>query len=214
VLVVPVGATEQHGPHLPLGSDTDIAQALADRLAARVPEVVVAPALPYGSSGEHQAFPGTLSIGQSAIELLLLELGRSATETFPRVVFVSSHGGNAQPVARAVRLLQAEGHDARAWSPAACWRGDAHAGRTETSVMLALHPERVELETAAPGDTRPLREVIGELRAGGVAAVSPNGVLGDPTGASAAEGARLLAAAVDELAAAVHAWPGPDAVWL
>lgn len=214
LLVVPVGATEQHGPHLPLGTDTAIAQALAEGLAARVPDVVIAPALPYGSSGEHQGFPGTLSIGQSAVELLLVELGRSATETFSRVVFVSSHGGNAQPVARAVRRLQTEGRQVRAWSPAACWRGDAHAGRTETSIMLALDAESVEIEFSAPGNTSPLREVMAELRVGGVAAVSPNGVLGDPTGASAMEGVQLLDAAVDDLAAGVLAWPGPDATWL
>jgi mycofactocin precursor peptide peptidase len=214
LLAVPVGATEQHGPHLPLGTDTDIAAALARRLAERVPDVLVAPALPYGSSGEHQGFPGTLSIGQSAVELVLVELGRSATETFSRIVFVCGHGGNAQPVARAVRQLQAEGRDACAWAPSASWRGDAHAGRTETSIMLALHPDRVELPLAAAGDPRPLPELMPALRAGGVIAVSPNGVLGDPTGASAAEGARLLATAADDLAAAVLAWPGAGTAWL
>jgi creatinine amidohydrolase len=79
--------------------------------------------------------------------------------------------------------------------------------------MLALDPDHVEIEASAPGDTRPLRELMAELRAGGVAAVSPNGVLGDPTGASAVEGARLLAAAVDDLAAGVLEWPGPDTTW-
>jgi mycofactocin system creatininase family protein len=214
VLVVPVGATEQHGPHLPLGTDTAIAQALADCLAERVSDVVVAPALPYGSSGEHQGFAGTLSIGQEAVELLLLELGRSATQTFPRVVFISSHGGNARPVARAVSRLQAEGRDVRAWSPSAGWCGDAHAGRTETSVMLALHPELVEIGSAEPGEIRSLRELMPELRAGGVLAVSRNGVLGDPVGATAEEGAELLEQAVAVLAAAVCAWPRPDARWL
>src|SRR6185436_18368591 len=72
VLVVPVGATEQHGPHLPLTADTDIAQALADGLGrAAEADVLIAPALAYGSSGEHQAFPGTLSIGGAATELVL-----------------------------------------------------------------------------------------------------------------------------------------------
>ena len=61
------GSTEQHGPHLPLSTDTDIALALADALAARRPDVVVAPALPYGASGEHAGFPGTLSIGHEAL---------------------------------------------------------------------------------------------------------------------------------------------------
>ena len=90
LLVVPLGATEQHGPHLPLGTDTVIASALAHGVDA-----VVAPALPYGSSGEHAGFAGTLSLG-AATELALVELGRSAS--FARVLFVCAHGGNAEPL--------------------------------------------------------------------------------------------------------------------
>ncbi len=69
LLVVPLGATEQHGPHLPLGTDTEIAVALANRLADQLPQAIVAPAMPFGSSGEHQGFLGTLSIGQDAMEI-------------------------------------------------------------------------------------------------------------------------------------------------
>src|SRR5262245_3047683 len=71
LLAVPLGATEQHGPHLALSTDTDLAVALSDRLARARPGVVVAPPLAYGSSGEHQDFAGTLSIGQEALELVL-----------------------------------------------------------------------------------------------------------------------------------------------
>jgi mycofactocin precursor peptide peptidase len=203
VLVVPVGATEQHGPHLPLSTDTDIAVALAERLAdALGPQACVAPALAYGSSGEHAAFAGTLSIGREAVEHVLVELGRSASASFARVVLVSAHGGNAEPVARAVDRLRAEGRDVVALSPGL--GGDAHAGRTETSMMLALHPERVRLEAAEAGETAPLASLMPALRERGVRAVSGNGVLGDPAGASAAEGRRLLDAATAELAAAVR----------
>jgi len=100
VLAVPLGATEQHGPHLPLSTDTDIAVALCQRLAAARTDVLIAPPVAYGSSGEHQDFPGTLSIGQEAVELLLVELGRSASRTFAHLVFVCAHGGNAEPAAR------------------------------------------------------------------------------------------------------------------
>ncbi len=72
-------------------------------------DVVVAPAVPYGSSGEHAGFAGTLSIGQDATELLVVELARSATETFAHVLFVSAHGGNAAPATRAVAKLQRRG---------------------------------------------------------------------------------------------------------
>jgi creatinine amidohydrolase len=118
VLAVPVGATEQHGPHLPMSTDTDIAVALAQRLARRVADVVVAPAVAFGSSGEHQGFPGTLSIGQEALELLLVELVRSAALTFPHILLVSGHGGNAQPLIRAVRRLRWEGRCVLACHPA------------------------------------------------------------------------------------------------
>jgi creatinine amidohydrolase len=206
VLAVPVGSTEQHGPHLPLSTDTDVAVALAGALAGRRADVLVAPPVAYSSSGEHQDFPGTLSIGPRATELLLVELGRSASATAGRVLLVSAHGGNAEPVARAVRRLREEGRDVLAWSPR--WRGDAHAGRTETSVQLALDPRRVRSGAAAAGNVRDLAALMPVLRREGVRAVSANGVLGDPAGASAGEGERLLAAATDGLCATVAAWVG------
>jgi creatinine amidohydrolase len=131
MLVVPLGSTEQHGPHLPLSTDTDIAIALAERLAEVNPDAVVAPALAYGASGEHQHFAGTVSVGQDALELVLVELVRSASSTFGRVVLVSAHGGNAEPLARATSRLRSEGHLVLAWSPR--WSDDGHAGQGATA---------------------------------------------------------------------------------
>jgi creatinine amidohydrolase len=204
VLAVPVGATEQHGPHLPLATDTLIAEELVRRLMRCRPEVVAAPALSYGSSGEHEGFAGTISIGQQVTELLLVELGRSASATFPRILFVSAHGGNALPVARAVALLQREGRDARAFSPR--FGGDAHAGRTESSLLLALAPRLTSRASAEAGATEPLEQLFERLRQGGVASVSVNGVLGDPAGANRREGSALLGHATAELVRFVESW--------
>jgi mycofactocin system creatininase family protein len=206
VLVVPVGSCEQHGPHLPLTADTDVAVGIAAGVRERLPWVVVGPPVTLGSSGEHDGFAGTLSIGQRAVELLLVELGRSADATFERTLLLSAHGGNAEPVARAVATLRSEGRDVRAWSPS--FGGDAHAGRTETSLLLHLRPDAVRTELAVAGATTPLAQLLPALRSGGVASVSPTGVLGDPAGATAAEGAALLSAAVDDLAAVLRTWVG------
>jgi creatinine amidohydrolase len=204
VLAVPLGATEQHGPHLPLATDTDIAVALCRRLASARPDVLIAPAVAYGSSGEHAGFAGTLSIGQAAIEQLVLELGRSATKTFRHVLFVSAHGGNAAPVSRAVEALRSRSRDVTLFQPR--WEGDPHAGHHETALLLALDPERVRMDRAVPGDTRPLAMLMPQLTAHGVRAVSETGVLGDPTAATAARGIALLDDLAAQLIGQVTTW--------
>ena len=203
VLLVPVGSTEQHGPHLPFDTDTVIAVAVAGQLAERAraagTEVVVAPAIAYGSSGEHQDFSGTISIGTAALQLMLIELGRSASSWAPRTVFVNGHGGNLQALSAAVGVLRSEDRDA-AWLPCAPDDGgphDAHAGHDETSIMLHLRLASVRAERIEPGATAPIGELLPRLRDEGVRAVSPNGVLGDPRTASATAGERLLTAIVD-----------------
>ena len=143
---MPLGSTEQHGPHLPLSTDTDIAVALCQRLAAARGDVLVAPPLAYGSSGEHAGFAGTLSIGQAALELVLARAGPvGRADTFGHVLLVSAHGGNAGPVSRAVARLRAESrdvllHSSRAGTvtrmraaprPRCCWRCTPTRVRTE-----------------------------------------------------------------------------------
>ncbi len=203
-LLVPVGSTEQHGPHLPLDTDTRIASALARAAAERLGNrVLVAPAVAFGASGEHADFAGTLSIGTDALITVLVELGRSA-DAFARFMFVNGHGGNVGALQRAVITLQSESRNAHAWSwslPDPDTGADAHAGRTETSLLLAIDPELVELDAAEPGRTEPITDLLPALRTNGVRSVSPNGVLGDPTGASASEGRTLLIRLVDDLVA-------------
>ena len=213
LLVVPVGSLEQHGPHLPLDTDTRIAVAAAERACAGRAGVGLAPAIAVGASGEHADFPGTLSIGHVALSTLLVELGRHASLHWPAMLLVNGHGGNAGAISDALGKLRAEGRECHVWHagprPSALAAAglslvpDAHAGRVETSIMLALAPGDVRLGAAEAGETRPLAEIMAELRAGGVRRVSPNGVLGDPAGASAAEGEALLALLTADLAATI-----------
>ena len=209
VLAVPLGSLEQHGPHLPLDTDTRIAVAVASGAASRVASLAVAPPVAYGASGEHAGFPGTLLVGHDVLAALLVELVRSARDSFAGVVLVSAHGGNETALWAVSARCAAEGDDVVVWR-AASPGGDAHAGRTETSIMLAIDPAAVHPELAAPGCTEPIERLLPRLRAEGVRPVSSSGVLGDPTGASAEEGRELLDHLVTELAAAVVArWPGP-----
>ena len=169
LLAIPLGSCEQHGPHLPLDTDTTIAVAVASELARRRDDVLVAPALAYGASGEHAAFAGTLSIGLAALEHVVVELVRSA-DHFAGVVLVNGHGGNARAVERAVATLRREGRRVLAWWPSVPG-GDAHAGRVETSLLLAIAPETVRMDLAAPGCTAPLATILPTLEADGVVAV-------------------------------------------
>jgi len=219
LLIVPVGSLEQHGPHLPLDTDTRIAVAVTERAAgaftgvggsafggepagSTFPGVAVAPPIAIGASGEHAGFPGTLSIGTDGLSNCLIELGRHASIYWPAMLLANGHGGNIDAIHMAIAKLTQEGRTVRAWH-ASVPGGDPHAGRAETSIMLALAPDSVRFSDAAPGETRPLRDIMPVLREDGVRAVSSNGVLGDPSGASAAEGAELLAALVDRLSATI-----------
>lgn len=206
ILLVPVGSTEQHGPHLPIGTDTLIAEEIAQRAVHLTEGLMVGPTLGVTASGEHAGFPGTLSIGSEAMELVVLELGRSA-DWAAGVVFVNGHGGNHDAMTRAVERLRDEGRAALAWFPRWPHRADGgpadlHAGRIETSLMLAIDPGLVRLELARPGTDASIED----LRTQGVRAVSPTGVIGDPSGASGGEGERFVARFVADLVQHIERW--------
>lgn len=203
LVLIPIGSLEQHGPHLPLATDLLIAEAIATRFAHGRDHVLVAPGLAITASGEHADFPGTLSIGTHTMTEVVVELARSA-DWASGLVLVNGHGGNRSAVDRAVTRLAHEGRPVLSWWPA--HRGDAHAGHTETSLMLAIAADLVRTERAEAGNTTPLEALAGELRRRGVRAVSANGVLGDPRGASATEGEAILTALVDDLSSTVDAW--------
>ena len=206
IIAIPVGSCEQHGPHLPLDTDTRIAAALARGLAASFEpgDVLIGPTLQATSSGEHAGFPGTLSIGADVVEQMVVELVRSA-DWSAGVVLVNGHAGNARPIQRAADTLLGEGRRVLAWWPHVR-NGDAHAGETETSMMLAIAPTMVRMSRAEAGRPEPIVDLIDELRAEGVRAVSPNGVLGDPRGATAGHGKAMLTRLIIDLVAAVDEW--------
>ena len=197
VLIIPLGSIEQHGPHLPLDTDSVIAQAIARELHARNNTSGLAPLVAYGASGEHSDFPGTLSIGTAALTTVLTELVRDASRYWKAVLFVNGHGGNSEALNAALALANAESYLAAATG----LRGDptdTHAGYQETSLMLHLDPTRVHLERAEPGNTAPLAEILLTMQEKGVREISANGILGDPTQASRILGEQLFNKAVEQ----------------
>ncbi len=211
IVLIPVGSTEQHGPHLPIRTDTLIAEEIAGRAVHHTDGLVVGPTIAVSASGEHAEFPGTLSIGTATTTAMVVELVRSA-DWAAGVVLVNGHGGNHDAISTAVDLLTAEGRHALAWWPRWPRRrdggpADLHAGRIETSLMLAIDPGLVRLELAVAGPDAS----IDDLRTRGVRAISPTGVLGDPDGASGREGEQFITAFVEDLVHRIERWRPIDA---
>ena len=210
ILLVPVGSTEQHGPHLPLNTDTLVAEEIAGRAIHLTTGLMLGPTIAVSASGEHAGFAGTLSIGTEVMTSVAVEIGRSA-DWAAGVVFVNGHGGNHEALSSAVATLQAEDRPVIAWSPRWPRRSDGgppdlHAGRIETSMMLAIDPGLVRLELAVAGPEGTIEELLPAIRRGGVRPVTETGVLGDPEGASGAEGERFIRQFVDELVVAIERW--------
>lgn len=209
--VLPLGATEQHGPHLPTDTDAQIARDIASSAVIQMEHAGMTtellPTQAIGASGEHAGFAGLVSIGNEVLRSVLIEIGRSVCEWVPRLLIVNAHGGNIGALSAAVLQLRAEGRDV-AWvgCDTAIDSSDTHAGRGETSIMLALDPDEVRMDAARPGCTAPLAEILPELRRGGVRAVSASGVLGDPAGASAEEGRDMVAGNVRRIVSAAQLW--------
>lgn len=216
VLMIPIGSTEQHGPHLPVNTDTLIAEEITQRALHMTDGLIIGPTLAVTASGEHAGFAGTLSIGNRVMEEMVVELVRSA-DWASGVVVVNGHGGNHRAVTRAIARLENEDRRVLAWWPRWPQRADGgppdlHAGRIETSMMLAIDPGLVRLERAVTGPDA----TVDDLRAHGVKAVSPSGVLGDPEGASGREGEHFISEFLNDLIFAIEAWrplpedgPGP-----
>lgn len=205
-----LGATEQHGPHLPLGTDTLLAEELARRLAQRL-GCIALPVLPVGCSDEHLAFPGTLSLRTEVLVGVILDVARSlAHHGFHTLILVSAHGGNANALQRAAARVREEVPALEVIVPAdltteveaelqrAVAQGISpavaglHAGERETSRLLAVRPDLVRRSQAAPGYVGDMAAILPRLMREGLRPVTPNGVLGDPTPADPQRGEAYL----------------------
>ena len=213
-VIVPLGALEQHGPHLPLSTDQIIAEALAAEAAARAGGCAVAPGLPVGVSPHHLGFAGTASVtAETMAELQVNVVASLLDHGFGCAYVVTGHAGNAGSMAEAERRL-GEAFAGRVVS-FADWpaqrravhtaatamgldpeRVGTHAGHFETSIMCLLRPDLVDMAAAEPGWIGPAATAGETLRSQGMAALSPNGVIGDPRGADAEAGRAYLDALV------------------
>jgi creatinine amidohydrolase len=219
-VVVPFGALEQHGPHLPLDTDAVLGDRLGPMLAQRL-NALCAPTMRVGCSWHHLAFAGTLSIRPETLLMLVEDLVDSLTRHgFRRIVLLPTHGGNEGPLLEAARRSKRDAvtiivPSLRATVEALLSRAKSHgtvpgaagghAGELETSLMLALAPNLVNVDLIEPGYTGPLNDAAVAVFFGkGIHALSANGVLGDPRGASARAGRAYIAAFLDAIQAAVE----------
>ncbi|MBO0688813.1 MAG: mycofactocin biosynthesis peptidyl-dipeptidase MftE [Candidatus Dormibacteraeota bacterium] len=216
-VLLPLGSTEQHGPHLPLGTDAVIATEVALRAARRLGRTLVAPVLPIGCSDEHRDFPGMLSVDHETLTALILDVCRRLLERDLRPVVFSAHGGNGRALQRAAGIMGPRGLVIRPeleFSPAAflatlgvgVTRSGVHAGLAETSMMLASDPSLVREERYQTGYVGDLEAIWKVLTTRGLRAATPNGVLGDPSGSTAERGEACLDAWADSVAWLIRRW--------
>jgi len=235
VLVVS-GASEQHGPHLPTGTDTILGYAIAERAARRLGTALVAPVIRPALSEHHTAFPGSFTLSPETYAAVLEEYCESlAASGFKDLVLMTSHGGNTAVMTAvtpdiAQKLLGritihliagaadggAEVHAFFQSQGISRAKAGVHAGYSETSLMLAVKPHLVHMDRAEKGlDDEAFYEPANIPRSQidsfihGIDHFSPNGILGDPRGANAEDGEKILEIKVAGLVRAItHAVSG------
>ncbi|MDP7078888.1 MAG: creatininase family protein [Candidatus Undinarchaeales archaeon] len=194
--VLPVGAIEEHGPHLPSATDTIIATALARRVADRTGAICL-PALPYGYCRTTARLPGTVSIGFDALRAVVHDIVTALADGgVSGIVVITGHGGSAHLTALQEAMCTAlqgrvdvKGAVLTPWTIAIDDLVETptyHAGETETSLMLAIAPELVDMALARPGQEIPKKGFTARP------AEPVSGVWGDPTLASATKGEAVL----------------------
>ncbi|CAA9546126.1 MAG: Creatinine amidohydrolase [uncultured Thermomicrobiales bacterium] len=221
-VVVAAGSIEQHGPHLSLLTDTLIGDGLAAAVVARLDGALQGPTIAFGCSEHHMSFPGTITLGEETFKATVKDVARSlGRHGFRTIYFVPSHGGNFAPLRTAIDEIGGRAGEARViaytelrpflevmyasqepWGVTPAVAG-AHAGNTETALVLALRPDLARPERAEAGfvgdfDERAQATIFRD----GLDALSPNGILGDARGADASRGRACL----DALAAHLAGW--------
>ncbi|MBB5490034.1 MAG: creatininase family protein [Nocardiopsis sp. BM-2018] len=207
IALLPVGSLEQHGPHLPLTTDTVVASALAQSLADAYPGLRLLPPITFGCSHEHEAWPGTVSVSAPTLHAMAADIAESLHRAgTPKLVLVNGHGGNhvlanLVQASRGDMALFPGPHDWEAARTAARMSTDndrdMHAGELETSVLLHVRPDLVR-----PGyeEADHIADRRDHLLTAGLSRYTRSGVVGQPSRAAAAEGRDLLAHLVEVFA--------------
>ncbi len=212
-VIIVVGSIEQHGPHLPISTDTLIADELAMRIARKLGNALAAPTIRPGCSEHHMSLPGTISLRPEVLLEILRDYCRSlANHGFKKIVLLSSHGGNFAPletfapglVREFPQLRIVHYGDLRGFMDA--WREEVtrlglspekaggHACLGETSEILRIRADLVREDCFEPGFVGSSRGLISKILRDGIQAVTQNGILGDPRGANPETGEALLEA--------------------
>ena len=228
VLLLPIGAIEQHGPHLPVDTDANSVTTIAERAAAQAgPDTaLVLPTIHWGLSPYWMPFAGTITLRPETTLALISDIGRSvAAHGFRRMVIINGHGGNGGIIGVAATQLADHGIRAIAlsyWALLGTELGSitpadhghiGHAGQTETSIQLHLQPDRVDPVYATFTGWADLSLQADELLTAGAYKAplplveSPTGVYGDLTQARAELGAKIIDLAAERLADLVRAFP-------
>ena len=220
-IVVPCGAVEQHGPHLPLFVDAEHGTRLGAEVAQRLGNALVAPTIRIGCSEHHMSFPGTISLEETTFRAVCRDYCVSLSRHgFSTICMLPTHGGNFRPLSdmlddlnEAVRpqsivraftdlmgMIDAWRHAVQEESGLGA-RVGGHADIAESSIMLSLHPELVEVDRAQEGYLPGVDEsVVERIIRDGFHTVTPTGILGDARGMTEAIGERCISVAADLLA--------------
>lgn len=194
ILLLPLGSWEQHGPHLPLDTDSVIiSRVVNDSLShhsINSDNYLCSPLMPITASDEHRGFPGGLSTGTDALVKALIAICTSAHSWAAGILIVNGHGGNYDALQMLASALDHQKITHSIWSLPSYSGGDMHAGHTETSLMMHIAPQHVHLERIE--NLSSSESTVEQLRLVGVQGVSASGVIGNPSTATARHGQDVL----------------------